>query len=83
MRVINILTLLLIIVGGLNWGLVGLFDVDLVSALLGNGSAETATSSTAARIVYILVAIAAVYQIVSLSRLVAARDSVFGTNTTY
>ncbi|ACF00876.1 protein of unknown function DUF378 [Rhodopseudomonas palustris TIE-1] len=83
MRVINILTLLLIIVGGLNWGLVGLFDFDLVSALLGNGSAETATSSTAARIVYILVAIAAVYQIVSLSRLVAARDSVFGTNTTY
>ena len=83
MRVINILTLLLIIVGGLNWGLVGLFDVDLVSALLGNGSAESATSSTAARIVYILVAIAAVYQIVSLSRLVAARDSVFGTNTTY
>ncbi|WBU31911.1 DUF378 domain-containing protein [Rhodopseudomonas palustris] len=83
MRVINILTLLLIIVGGLNWGLVGLFDFDLVSALLGNGSAETATSSTAARIVYILVAISAVYQIVSLSRLVAARDSVFGTNTTY
>lgn len=83
MRVINILTLLLIIVGGLNWGLVGLFDFDLVSALLGNGSAETATSSTAARIVYILVAIAAVYQIISLSRLVAARDSVFGTNTTY
>ncbi|QLH71157.1 DUF378 domain-containing protein [Rhodopseudomonas palustris] len=83
MRVINILTLLLIIVGGLNWGLVGLFDFDLVSALLGNGSAETATSSTSARIVYILVAIAAVYQIVSLSRLVASRDSVFGTNTTY
>ncbi|OPF90837.1 DUF378 domain-containing protein [Rhodopseudomonas palustris] len=83
MRVINILTLLLIIVGGLNWGLVGLFDFDLVSALLGNGSAETATSSTAARIVYILVAISAVYQIVSLSRLVAARDSVLGTNTTY
>lgn len=83
MRVINILTLLLIIVGGMNWGLVDLFDFDLVTALLGNGSAETATSSTAARIVYILVAIAAVYQIVSLSRLVAARDSVFGTNTTY
>src|ERR1700710_1533403 len=59
MRVVNIITLLLVIVGGLNWGLVGLFDFDLVTAILGNGSAETATSSGAARVVYILVAVRA------------------------
>jgi len=67
-RIANILTLLLVIIGGLNWGLVGLFDFDLVSALLGNSTAETATSSVASRIVYILVAVAAVIQAYSLSR---------------
>jgi uncharacterized membrane protein YuzA (DUF378 family) len=34
MRAINQITLLLLIVGGLNWGLVGLFEFDLVAALL-------------------------------------------------
>ncbi|MGP9812891.1 DUF378 domain-containing protein [Rhodopseudomonas sp. NSM] len=72
MRIVNIVTLLLIIVGGLNWGLVGLFDFDLVSAILGNGSAETATSSLAARIVYILVAVSAIVQVASLSRQLSA-----------
>ncbi|ABE39777.1 DUF378 domain-containing protein [Rhodopseudomonas pseudopalustris] len=72
MRIINIVTLLLIIVGGLNWGLVGLFDFDLVSAILGNGSAETATSSLASRIVYILVGASAIFQVTSLSREISA-----------
>ena len=35
MRVINAITLVLLIVGGLNWGLVGLADFDLVAALFG------------------------------------------------
>ena len=48
MRVLNIITFILLVVGGLNWGLVGLFDFDLVTALLGNGAAETATSSALA-----------------------------------
>jgi uncharacterized membrane protein YuzA (DUF378 family) len=50
------IALLLVIVGGLNWGLVGLFNLDLVAALFGAGSAL-------ARIVYILVGLAAVYMI--------------------
>ena len=70
MRALNAITLALIIIGGLNWGLVGLFDFDLVTAIFGNGSAETATSSAAARVVYVLVAAAALYQIVPLARLV-------------
>lgn len=44
----------LLVIGGVNWGLVGLFDFDLVAALLGAGSA-------ASRIVYTLVGVAAVY----------------------
>jgi hypothetical protein len=69
MRVLNIITLLLVIIGGINWGLVGLFDFDLVTAILGNGSAETATSSGAARVIYILVALSAIYQISTLVRM--------------
>jgi uncharacterized membrane protein YuzA (DUF378 family) len=72
MRALNDITLALIIIGGINWGLVGLFDFDLVTAIFGNGSAETATSSAAARVVYVLVAAAALYQIVPLARLANA-----------
>jgi len=60
MKFINILTLVLVIVGGLNWGLVGLFGFDLVAAIFGPGSAL-------ARIVYILVGLSAAWQIVPLS----------------
>lgn len=60
MKVINIVTLLLVIVGGLNWGLVGLFNVDLVAALFGAGSLLS-------RIVYILVGASALWQLVPLS----------------
>jgi uncharacterized protein len=57
MRAINILTLLLIIVGGINWGLVGLFQFDLVAAIFGGQDAALA------RIVYILVGASAVWQL--------------------
>jgi len=69
MRVLNIITLLLVIVGGINWGLVGVFDFDLVSAILGNGSADTAPSSAAARVMYVLVALSALYQVSTLARI--------------
>jgi len=61
MRVINTVTLLLIIVGGLNWLLVGLFDFDLVAALFGE-------MSMLSRIVYVLVGLSAIYQILPLVR---------------
>lgn len=59
MKFINIMTLVLVIVGGLNWGLVGLFGFDLVAALFGPGSALT-------RIVYILVGLSAAWQVIPL-----------------
>lgn len=59
MRALNVITQVLLIVGGLNWGLVGLFDFNLVSALFGE-------MSTLARIVYGLVGLSALYQIVPL-----------------
>lgn len=59
MKLINILTLVLVIVGGLNWGLVGLFGFDLVAAIFGAGSALS-------RIVYVLVGLSAAWQIIPL-----------------
>ena len=60
MRVINIATLVLVIVGALNWGLMGLFQVDLVATLFGGPQAALS------RIVYILVGLSGLYQIVPL-----------------
>jgi uncharacterized membrane protein YuzA (DUF378 family) len=56
MKPLNGITLLLVIVGGLNWGLLGLFGFDLVAAIFGGGSAL-------ARIVYILVGLSALWQL--------------------
>ena len=68
MRVINLLTLILVIVGGLNWGLVGLFDFNLVSAIFGDMSAVS-------RLVYVLVGVSAVWQLVPLSKSFSADES--------
>ena len=35
MKLVNILTLVLVVVGAVNWGLVGLFQFDLVAAIFG------------------------------------------------
>ena len=59
MNILNKLTLLLLIVGGLNWGLVGLFDFDLVAALFGG-------MSLLSRVVYSLVGLSALFQLIPL-----------------
>ena len=48
------IAMILLIVGGLNWGLVGIADFDLVAALFGEGSGLS-------RLVYILVGLAALF----------------------
>lgn len=53
---LDIIAFILVIIGGLNWGLVGLFNFDLVATLFG-------AMSVVSRVVYILVGIAAVYTI--------------------
>jgi uncharacterized membrane protein YuzA (DUF378 family) len=59
MRIFNKVTLLLLIVGGLNWGLIGMFGFDLVAALFGE-------MSILSRIVYMIVGASALWQIVPL-----------------
>jgi uncharacterized membrane protein YuzA (DUF378 family) len=57
---LDIIAAALLVVGGLNWGLVAIAEFDLVAALVGLEFGETNALS---RIVYGLVGIAAVYQI--------------------
>jgi uncharacterized membrane protein YuzA (DUF378 family) len=59
MKPLNVITLILLIVGGLNWGLVGLFNFDLVATLFGVGS-------VLAFIVYMLVGLSALWQLIPL-----------------
>ncbi len=55
MRILNQIALILAIIGGLNWGIVGIFGFDLVSWI---GGGSTAMLS---RTIYILVGIAALW----------------------
>ena len=50
----------LVVVGGLNWGLVGFFNFDLVAAILGDMTILT-------RIVYSVVGLAALYGIIAIA----------------
>ncbi|MEO7365562.1 MAG: DUF378 domain-containing protein [Sphingomicrobium sp.] len=68
MRAIHSITLLLLIVGGLNWLLVGLFDFDLVAALFGD-------MSPLSRIVYVLVGVSALVQLFPLFRTITGNDT--------
>ena len=62
MKSLNLVTLVLLIVGGLNWGLVGAFQYDLVASLFGG------QDGLLARVVYALVGLSALWQIVALAR---------------
>lgn len=58
MRTFDIVAAVLLVVGGLNWGLVGVANFDLVATLFGAGS-------ILAKAVYTLVGVSAVYQAIS------------------
>ena len=53
MKAVHVIAFILLVIGGLNWGLVGIADYNVVDALLGEGS-------LLAKIVYILVGISAI-----------------------
>lgn len=60
-HILDYIALILVIIGGLNWGLVGLFNFDLVATLLGSGSVLS-------KFVYGLVGLAAIYTMVYLMK---------------
>lgn len=59
MYALLVIAKILVIIGGLNWGLVGTFDYNLVDALFGAGSVGS-------RVVYIVVGVAALLTIIDL-----------------
>lgn len=63
MKVLNIVTAVLLIIGGLNWGLVAIAEFDLVATVFGLTFGET---NVASRVVYALVGLSALYQAVRL-----------------
>ena len=56
---INLIAVILLLVGGINWGLVGLFDFNLVMAIFG---------MAISRVLFVVIGIAAVYRIICLVR---------------
>lgn len=72
MKVIDRIALALIIIGGLNWGSIGIFGLDMVAALFG-GSA-----SFLSRLVYILVCLSAIWCITLFFRDDPAREPTRG-----
>jgi len=60
MKTLDIIAAILLVVGGLNWGLWGAAQFDLVAAVLGGNTAILA------KLVYSLVGLAAIYQVASL-----------------
>jgi uncharacterized protein len=71
LHTIDYISLVLMIIGGINWGLVGLADFDLVAALFGEMSGLS-------RVIYVLVGLASLYGIYMVVRWSAHQ----GRNTT-
>ncbi len=72
MRGLTILALALIVIGAINWGLIGFFGFNLVAAIFGNSTVGFALQ----RIVYALVGLAGIYGIWVVNRLACCRDDV-------
>lgn len=56
MKLLSLLSSLLLVVGGINWGLVGIFDFNVVAALFG--------ASVIAKVVYGLMGVSAIHYII-------------------
>ncbi|CUP90148.1 DUF378 domain-containing protein [Clostridium baratii] len=67
MKFIDKLALLLVIIGAINWGLIGIFNFNLVAMLFGDMTALS-------RIIYALVGIAGLYSISFFARNSAVND---------
>ena len=70
MAVVNAVTFVLVVVGALNWGLVGLAEFDLVAALFGLSFGQV---SPITRVIYLLVGLSALYQLFTFKSVVGRR----------
>lgn len=56
MKVLDIVVTVLLLIGAINWGLIGFFEFNLVAAIFGEGGAMS-------RVIYSLVGLSALYEI--------------------
>jgi len=56
MKTLDVIVTILLVIGGLNWGLIGFFNFDLIGTVFGEMSAFT-------RLIFCLVGVSALYQI--------------------
>jgi uncharacterized membrane protein YuzA (DUF378 family) len=59
-KTIGLITMILIVIGAINWGLFGLMNIDLVTLIAGK--------TILARLVYILIGAAGVYEALVMSK---------------
>lgn len=64
MKALNTVTQLLLIIGGVNWLLVGAFGLDLVATIFGMNFGQRSALSS---VVYVLVGLSAIYQAAQLA----------------
>lgn len=69
MSVVNAVTFALVIVGALNWGLVGVAQFDLVAALFGLSFGQVSPITS---VIYSLVGLSALYQSLSFKNVITA-----------
>ena len=68
MKKLDLVVIILLILGGLNWGLVGVLSIDLVATVFGD-------MTMAARVVYGLIGVAAVMKTICVFRCCCCGDS--------
>ena len=61
LNIVDMISMILVIIGGLNWGLVGLSNFNLVDTIFGS-------MSMLSRLVYILVGLAAIYLAINVTK---------------
>lgn len=65
MRTLQIIAITIMIIGALNWGLIGLFDFDLVATIFGG------TTALGSKVIYILVGLSGLISIKTLVDLIS------------
>lgn len=65
MNAVKIVAMLLLVIGGINWGLVGLFDYNLVTTIFGNWDIVV-------KVIYILVGLSGLYALTMMPKMAKA-----------
>lgn len=62
-KILKVVAMVLVVVGGINWGLIGFFKFDLVATVFGDMSAVS-------RVIYALVGLSAIFMLIELPKMI-------------